>query len=60
MKEKTSNGGIGFFGLLFLLLLTLKLTNFITLSWFLVFFIPGIIPFLKGLYLDLKKRGFYD
>ncbi len=32
-ENKTANGGIGFFGLLTLLFITLKLTGFIHWSW---------------------------
>ena len=37
--------GIGFFGLLFIVLLVLKLTQLATISWFWVFF-PITLPFL--------------
>lgn len=33
MSECSSSGGIGFFGLLFIVFVTLKLTNVITWSW---------------------------
>ena len=36
MAENSSHSGIGFFGLLALLFITLKLTKIITWSWFLV------------------------
>jgi hypothetical protein len=32
-NDSTSSGGIGFFGLMFLILMTLKLTNYIDWSW---------------------------
>ena len=32
-NNSTSSGGIGFFGLMFLILMTLKLTNYIDWSW---------------------------
>jgi hypothetical protein len=32
-NEKTTSGGIGFFGAMFLLFLGLKLTNYIDWSW---------------------------
>lgn len=44
--KKTSSGGVGFFGLLTLLFIYLKLTNAINWSWWLVLsplFIPATI-----------------
>jgi hypothetical protein len=32
-NNSTSSGGVGFFGLMFLILMTLKLTNYIDWSW---------------------------
>jgi hypothetical protein len=32
-NNNTSSGGVGFFGLMFLILMTLKLTNYIDWSW---------------------------
>ena len=32
-NNSASSGGIGFFGLMFLILMTLKLTNYIDWSW---------------------------
>jgi hypothetical protein len=32
-NDSTSSGGIGFFSLMFLILMTLKLTNYIDWSW---------------------------
>ena len=32
-NNSTSSGGVGFFGLMFLILMTLKLTNYINWSW---------------------------
>jgi len=32
-NSTTSSGGVGFFGLMFLILMTLKLTNYIDWSW---------------------------
>ena len=43
-KTQTSSGGIGFFGLLTLLFIGLKLTGYIDWSWWLVFG-PLWIPF---------------
>ena len=39
------SGGIGFCGLLTIVLIALKLTNFIDISWFWVF-MPLFIPFI--------------
>jgi len=32
-NNSSSSGGVGFFGLMFLILMTLKLTNYIDWSW---------------------------
>jgi len=32
-SSSSSSGGVGFFGLMFLILMTLKLTNYIDWSW---------------------------
>ena len=32
-NNNSSSGGVGFFGLMFLILMTLKLTNYINWSW---------------------------
>lgn len=47
INKQTVNvsGGIGFFGLLTLLLVALKLTNFISWSWWLVL-LPLYLPFV--------------
>jgi hypothetical protein len=37
MSQQTSSGGVGFFGLMFLIFLTLKLTGHITWSWWWIF-----------------------
>jgi hypothetical protein len=36
MANEKSSGGVGFFGLMFLIFMTLKLTGVITWSWWLV------------------------
>ena len=46
-NNNNSGGGIGFFGLIFIILLTLKLLGFITISWWCVFS-PLIIGFTIG------------
>lgn len=46
-NNSSSEGGIGFFGLIFIILLTLKLLGFITISWWCVFS-PLIIGFAIG------------
>jgi hypothetical protein len=46
MSEQTTSNGIGFFGLLTILFIGLKLTNYITWSWWWVlspFWIPSLI-----------------
>jgi hypothetical protein len=43
MSEKASSGGIGFFGMLTILFIGLKLTGFIDWSWWLVL-LPILIP----------------
>ena len=48
-KSKSKNNGIGFFGLLTILFIGLKLTNYINWSWFWVLS-PTIIPILIGLF----------
>ena len=46
MKEKASTGGIGFLGLLTLLFIALKLTGYITWSWWWILFpIWGVCVF---------------
>lgn len=45
-KRSSSNGGIGFFGLLAIVFIILKLTHFIDWSWWLV-----LLPVLPGLIL---------
>ena len=47
-ESKSSSGGIGFCGLLTILFIGLKLTNYISWSWFWVLS-PTIIPILIGL-----------
>jgi hypothetical protein len=59
-NSSTSGGGVGFFGLMFLILMTLKLTNYIDWSWWwvtaplwggfvIVFFIVFIVMLIKML-----------
>ncbi|MDR2195727.1 MAG: hypothetical protein LBE50_03880 [Gallionellaceae bacterium] len=48
MKTETSTGGIGFFGALFLVLLTLRLTGHIDWSWWWVLS-PLWVPAAVGL-----------
>ncbi len=56
--NSSSSGGVGFFGLMFLILMTLKLTNYIDWSWWwvtaplwggfaLIFLIVLIVVFVK-------------
>ena len=56
--NSSSSGGVGFFGLMFLILMTLKLTNYIDWSWWwvtaplwggfaLIFLIALIVVFVK-------------
>lgn len=58
---------VGFFGLLTLILITLKLTGVITWSWWFVL-LPAIIPFILyllitivlsiAIYIDIKHKRF--
>jgi hypothetical protein len=59
-SNSSSSGGIGFFGLMFLILMTLKLTNYIDWSWWwvtaplwggfaLIFIILIIVAIIKSL-----------
>lgn len=49
-RTNTQNGGIGFFGLLGILFIGLKLTGFITWSWWLVLLpIYGPLAFVLGM-----------
>ena len=59
-NNSSSSGGVGFFGLMFLILMTLKLTNYIDWSWWwvtaplwggfaLIFFILVIVAIIKSL-----------
>lgn len=48
MSNKKSTGGVGFMGLLTILFIGLKLTNYIMWSWFWVLS-PIIIPLLIGI-----------
>ena len=56
--NSSSSGGVGFFGLMYLILMTLKLTNYIDWSWWwvtaplwggfaLIFLIALIVVFVK-------------
>lgn len=62
-KEKSSsNGGVGFLGLLAILFIGLKLTGYITWSWWLVL-LPILIPLALvilvvfiGVFLAAKKE----
>ena len=48
MSSSNSGGGIGFFGVIFIVLLILKLFGIISISWWWVFS-PLIIGFVIGL-----------
>ena len=51
-NSTTSSGGVGFFGLMFLILMTLKLTNYIDWSWWWVtapLWIPIVIIGIIGI-----------
>ena len=48
MSSSNSGGGIGFFGVIFIILLILKLFGLISISWWWVFS-PIIIGFVIGL-----------
>ena len=48
MSNSNSGGGIGFFGVIFIVLLILKLFGLISISWWWVFS-PLIIGFVIGL-----------
>jgi hypothetical protein len=48
MADNTTNSGIGFFGLLCILFIGLKLTNNIEWSWFWVLF-PITFPFVVSI-----------
>jgi hypothetical protein len=59
-SNSSSSGGVGFFGLMFLILMTLKLTNYIDWSWWwvtaplwggfaLIFIILIIVAIIKSL-----------
>jgi hypothetical protein len=59
-NNSSSSGGVGFFGLMFLILMTLKLTNYIDWSWWwvtaplwggfaLIFIILVIVAIIKSL-----------
>jgi hypothetical protein len=59
-NSSSSSGGVGFFGLMFLILMTLKLTNYIDWSWWwvtaplwggfaLIFIILVIVAIIKSL-----------
>lgn len=57
MSKSASSGGIGFCGLLTVLFVGLKLTNFIDWSWWLVF-APMYAPFLLAALLLLAISVF--
>ncbi len=57
-ENSSSSGGVGFFGLMFLIFMTLKLTGYITWSWWwvtaplwggfaLIFLFVMIVAFIK-------------
>ena len=59
-NSSSSSGGVGFFGLMFLILMTLKLTNYIDWSWWwvtaplwggfaLIFIVIVIVVIVKSL-----------
>jgi len=52
MEKKSSNGGVGFFGLLGLLFIALKLCGVISWSWWFVL-MPIYLPIAIGLLLIL-------
>ena len=61
-KNSNSSGGVGFFGLMFLIFMTLKLTGVITWSWWWVtiplwggFALIGIIVLFALILTILKK-----
>lgn len=53
-SSSSSSSGIGFFGLLTIVFITLKLTGFITWSWWLV-----LSPALAGLAITLLMMGIF-
>jgi hypothetical protein len=63
MSEKnTSSGGVGFFGLMFLIFMTLKLTNVIDWSWWWVTapLWGGFAILLIVLVVALTIKSFFD
>ena len=64
--SNTSSGGIGLFGMMFIVFLTLKLTGYITWSWwwvtaplwggFAFVFLVGVIAFAVLYHLDKRER----
>ena len=60
-SSKNSSGGIGFFGLLTIVFITLKLTNVIDWSWFWVLFpiaVPLTLVIFAALFLVLFRSAF--
>jgi len=57
MSEKSAGSGIGFGGLLTIVFIVLKLTNFINWSWWWVLS-PVLIPFAIGLIILCVAGGF--
>ena len=62
-NNSNSSSGIGFFGLMFLIFMTLKLTNFITWSWWWVtaplwggFALMGIIAIIAIIIISIKNK----
>jgi len=62
MSENKSSGGIGFFGLMFLIFMTLKLTNVIDWSWWWVTapLWGGFAILLIVLVVALTIKSFFD
>jgi len=63
MSEKnTSSGGVGFFGLMFLIFMTLKLTNVIDWSWWWVTapLWGGFVILLLIIIIVVTIKSFFD
>lgn len=62
-NNSNSSSGIGFFGLMFLIFMTLKLTGYITWSWWWVtaplwggFALMGIIAIIAIIIISIKNK----
>lgn len=62
-SDSNSSSGIGFFGLMFLIFMTLKLTGYITWSWWWVsaplwggFAFMGVIAIIAIIIIYIKKQ----